>query len=201
MLRSHGAFEAGRAPGRRHPPGARAEDDAWPSTTMVLRVETRRLGSFMDALKELGTPLDDRHHTADPGAAAVEIQARLAAARQNEARIQGRLESPDTPADALPGLEGELAKVRQEIASLAARNYVLKNSVETASLTVHLLAPPAPSLARTFWQDVRTTFLGSGTGPGGFARHLPALGVAALPWMVVAAVVAWVIARRRQRRP
>lgn len=199
MLRAHGAYEAGRAPGLRRAPGAAPEDTPWPAITMVLRVETRHLGGLVDALKELGTVLDDRHHTADPGEAAVELQARLAAARQNEARIQGRIESQDTPADAIPGLEGELSKVREGIASLAARNYVLRNSVDSASLTIHLMSPPKPSPAATFMQDVRATFLGSAPGIKGFACHLPALGVAALPWMALAAAVAWVIARRRER--
>ncbi len=197
LLHRNGAFEAGRAPGFMRPPDLGPEEAPWPAITLTLRVEAKHLARMIDAVSGLGTVLDDRRRTADPSEALVGIRATLLAARQNEARIQGLLNAPDTNAGTIAGLEGELAQIRERIAGYAARIYVLENSVDAATLAVRLLSPPVPSIATAFWQDVRFTLLGPDRTQVGFVRHLTVLGMVVLPVVVIGLLAGWLIGRRR----
>lgn len=199
ILQTLGAFEAGRTPARIRLPDAAPNDLPWPATTLTLRVEVGVLTRLMNEIAALGTVLRDQRRTADASQAVVELQARLATERQNESRIQARIDDPATDRATIPALEGEISRVRERSAALGARLYVLENSLPAASLVLHLVSAPPPGRSPGFWRDVRATFLGPEDAPGAIALHLLALGIAALPWVGLA-VLATVLILRRGRR-
>lgn len=197
ILQTVGAFEAGRA--------IEAPNDAQGvpgSTRLTLRVETRKMGLLVESLATLGQVVADHRRTAEPTEAIVGLQARLATERRTEADLASRLEQAGPSTQAGATLAAELGKVRERIASLAARAYVIENSLAQASLVVHL-EPPVAKPEPGFWQDALATFLGSARTPGGVVLHLLALGVAALPWIGAAVLGTWLTLRAaaRRRRP
>lgn len=199
LLQTYGAFEAGRTPARIRLPDAAPTDLPWPATTLTLRVEVGVLNRLMREVARLGTVLRDQRRTADASQAVVELQARLATERQNEERIQARIDDPATDRATIPALEGEISRIRERSAGLGARLYVIENSLPSATLVLHVVSAPAPGRSPGFWRDVRATFLGPDDAPGAIALHLLALGVASLPWVALAILATALILRRGRR--
>ncbi|RBY81812.1 DUF4349 domain-containing protein [Blastococcus sp. TF02A-26] len=169
---------------------------------LVVRVPADALDGVLDDLDDVGEVESVSVTRSDVTAAAVDLDARIAALQTSVARLLTLLDdAADT--QALLSVESTLADRQGQLESLQSQRAFLADQVDLSTLTVHL-TPESPPAA--------------GGGPDGFVGGLGAgwrglltavgavvvvLGVV-LPWLLVAAPVAgiaWAISRRTRRRP
>lgn len=202
LLTRYGGSLSGRDDWPRIRPGAPVREGAVPAVHLRARLDSRHFDAARQHALAIGDLLDDQSFTVDPAEAMVVLQARFATERQNESRIQARLDDPSLPPEALPGLEGEISRVRERLAELASKLYVLENRIAYARLEATLFLRPEEGLeGKPLWQEIRNTFIGPDPSPGGMLRQAVVITIAALPWwgLVVLFGVFFLLAVRRNR--
>jgi len=111
--------------------------------SLTLRVPAEKFDATLQALRELGEPVNESIRGQDVTEEFVDVQAQLRNQTKLEARFLALLESAQTVAETLE-IERELARVRTEIDRLEGRSKYLRDQV--AMSTINLTVRPTPKL-------------------------------------------------------
>lgn len=170
----------------------------------VLRVPSRHFQAALNDLGALGNVSSRHTYTEDVGDQLVDLEVRQRSAEEREQRLR-ELIGQATEIPDLIALEAELARVRTEIETIAARRKGLEDLVAFSTFTVTLyeVAPgQEPTAPLSVWERTAIAFRRGVDNAGDFASGLLVSFVAALPLLVViAAIVApiWFIGRALAR--
>lgn len=119
--------------------------------SLTLQVPADKLDAALAGLRQLGTPVELTTSATDVSGQLVDYEARLRAARANEAQLLELLRQARSFSDAL-AVRPQLQEVRREIETLEAQRASLQGRVDLASVTALLYereaAPPSPSTGR-----------------------------------------------------
>jgi hypothetical protein len=180
ILQAVGAHEAAKE--------VRSGQDGTPAEAkIVLRFESKKLDLLLDSLAKLGAIVLEKRRIADPAEAAVILQAKLHEAHANEKALTQRLEGVAKGSAEEAALLGQVAIVKERIAELAAKNYVLQNSLHHTSLIV-TIKDAAPANKGSILNGIKDIF----------ANNTASYIVITLPLLLIAVLVTW-IARRPSR--
>ncbi|WP_345750532.1 DUF4349 domain-containing protein [Microbacterium rhizophilus] len=165
-----------------------------------IRVPSAELDPFMDALDDVGEVASSRVGTQDVTSQAVDLRARIDAARASVDRLTELLEESGSVGD-LVQVESTLSQRQSELESLERQLESLEGQVAMSTLSVSLLREPPPV-------EPDPAGFGDGleTGWNGLLAVLNGLVIAlgfVLPWAAVLAVawlVVWGVLRFLHRR-
>lgn len=170
------------------------------NASLVLRVPSERLDSFVDDLALVGRVLERYGHTEDVTEHAVDLEARVASKQASVARVRALLAEASSIRDVV-SIESELAKREAELDSLTKRLAQLRDRVAMSTVTVELRSSDAPR------GDEGPGFRdGLGAGWDGLlvlGRVMAAVVGFTLPFLPVLAVlvgIAWLALRGLRRR-
>jgi len=158
-----------------------AEDRvAWAS--VQVRIPAERFDATVAGIKKLGRVTSENMATQDITEAYADLAARLANARRLEARLQEIVAQIDNVKDLL-ATEQELARVRENIEVLEARQRVFDNQVALSTLDLELRLEDSPIAAPTFGSNASGTLSGSWAALAAFGRGALLVTIALLPWL------------------
>jgi hypothetical protein len=164
--------------------------------TWRLRVPSARLDEAVSALSALGDVSSVRTDARDVTDEVVDVDARLAAKRAEEARLLELLKTASASLADVLAVEKELSRVRGEVEALAGQQKRLATDVAMSSLTVTLSAERLGSPA--FTSQLGDTLRGSLGAMATTARVSVLALVAVLPWVLPVALAVALIRRRRR---
>jgi ElaB/YqjD/DUF883 family membrane-anchored ribosome-binding protein len=164
------------------------------SATLTLRLPAAKLTATLDRLKQLGDVREVSLSSQDVTLTTQDLDARIAALTASVDRLLDLLaKAKDT--SALVEIETALSDRQAELESLKSERRYYSDQVTLATITLNLVSvTDAP--ADSFWSGVIS---GWSAFVGFFAGLLVAVGFW-LPWLVLAAIAALVIARIVRRR-
>lgn len=189
LMRTYGAYVAARQSSARVPQGAALAPSEIREITLTLKVDAKKFDEFLTRVKELGSYTNEEIRIEDVTFAFMDLNARLANQRRVEQRLVGYLDDPDRDYKLVIEVEKELSQVREKIERFMARMRVMENQIAYSTLVLHISVRPewVPPKERTFWQETVHAVSKSLDLLGETAGGLFVLGLAALPWLVVAA--------------
>ena len=114
--------------------------DVGGSLTLRVRLPSDRMDAFIEALRPLGRLQDQHINAEDVTAVWVDVEARLAAKRQLEARYLQLIPQAKNVAEVLE-VENALATVRADIESMDAQMKVMRDQVALSTLTITCIGP------------------------------------------------------------
>ena len=115
--------------------------------TAVLRVPATRLDDVIRALKGLGHATTESQSGDDVGEEVTDLDARLANARNTEARLADVLRTRTGNVSEVLEVEREIARVRGEIERMVGRREDLQRRITYATLTLHVSVRRQASLS------------------------------------------------------
>jgi hypothetical protein len=116
------------------------------SLRATLRIPSSRLDEAVRALRTVGRVIDESHSGEDVTEQVMDLEARLANARNTEKRLNDVLLNRTGKVGDVLEVERELARVRGEIEQLDAQRVNLKRRVTYATVTVQVHEPRKASL-------------------------------------------------------
>ena len=179
------------------------ENGQYSYANLTARIPTRSAESFGKTLETVGNVLYSSGDSEDVTDAYIDTEARLTTLKVQEARLLDLLKQSGELADLLR-IENELTRVRTDIERLTGSLRKYDNLVELATFDINIqnvveYTPPAPA---TFTYNLNETVKNSLHVALAFAQSALFVLIYLLPYLIVAAVVLWIIfaARRRKRR-
>lgn len=175
------------------------------SADFTLRVPRESYGSMTNALSELGNVLYLSSAAQNVTAKYTDTESRLTACRIEEERLFAMLEKAETVEDML-AVESRLTDVRYEIEALTTTLNSLESQVaySTVTLRIYEVAEITErTVEKSYWQDVGDTLGASLSGVAAFFKGFLKYVIAALPVLLILAVVAVpaaLLVRRRKKR-
>lgn len=169
---------------------------------LTMRIPATAVEEVRVALRDLGTVEETSLETAEVGGQQRDLTARITTLTTSIARYNEWLATADKTSD-LIDLESAIAERQSELELLQGELHALEDQVAMSTITVTIRSEYVPT-------STAPTNLGEALAVGwtGFVAFwsgvVIALGVA-LPWLVllaaIAAVVMWLVARKRRRVP
>jgi hypothetical protein len=188
-----------------------AGEEGSPTIQISLRVPATRFDEAMDRLAALAERVTNRSESADDVTEEyVDLEARLESLEAARQRLLGIMEEARSTKDLLEA-EQQLTQREAEIESLKGRKQYLEQSARLSSIWVELqpyiLSQPVGDRWRPA-ESVRRAFESLVDGLRGFGDFVIFFAIAVLPWLVLLALVAFVVVRlviwrsraRRRRR-
>lgn len=180
--------------------GAASKQPGGPkSAEVVIRVPANKIEGAADAVAQLGGVVSQSAGQQDVTQQYVDIAARLANLKAEEARLRTFFTKANRVSDML-AIESQLAEVQGQIESMQAQADYLKRQAAMATLTVSLSEPGAivsPSGSSWGFRDSVTAGVRAAAAVVNGAIFLA---IAALPFVALGAavwLVAWLLLRRR----
>jgi hypothetical protein len=176
------------------------------SASIVVRVPSASFPTFLPKLRELGEVRGESTAGQDITDEYVDVAARLASARTLENRLLELAAAKNGTIDQVLAVERELARVRGEIESYEGRMKHWDDQVALSTLSIDMATKSpeiAPAAAPTLGERVTSTFHASVRSLRDAGQWIVVHGIAALPWLVLAAPLALFLRRlaRRVRLP
>jgi len=169
--------------------------------TIGLMVDSRQADALASKVKAMGTLLGQASRIDDVTTQMVTLNARLAGLRGMDDRMRAWGEGTDRDCAKVGELERERVKVVEQIATLVAEQRAMESRAQYAAMAVRLSEPtPPPPAPPSFAQDVLGLWSRALARPGASVRDAAVVWVAWLPAIVLAALVAGGIIRRRRGR-
>ena len=165
---------------------------------LTVRVPADRFDDVRTDVAELGDVAEQDVEATDVTAEVVDVESRIAALRASVDRVRGLLSQSGDVAQ-LATVEGELARREAELEALLGQQRVLRDQVDLATLTIHLSEDEAPTPrddAPGFADGLRRGWVAAVDG----GRIALAVVGFSLPFVLPAALVAWLVRRWQQRR-
>ncbi len=160
--------------------------------TLRVRIPAEKFDAFVSGLKDLGELQNQSINAQDVTAQWVDVEARLGAKREVEARYLEIVKQAKTVTEVLE-VERELGNVRAEIESMEAQMKSLRDQVAMSTLTITCTKPQA----RT---DSFTPHVGVALNEGWNNLLRFFVGVLHIwPFVLLSGALAWWWARRRRR--
>ena len=172
------------------------------SATLQLRIPADKLTATLDKLEELGRADEVSLSTSDVTVESQDLDARINALRASIERLNG-LMAQATDIDDLITLESAISSRQGELESLEAQQRYLADQVSMSTISLYLRsdAEAPKTTPGDFWSGLAT---GWNAFVGFWAGLLVVLGVL-LPWLitlaVIAALIIWIVRRRRRAPP
>jgi hypothetical protein len=177
------------------------------SATWRLRVPVARFDDFMAEVVKLGVPQRNRTDSEDITDKYYDLAERLKNKKREEETLRTYLQDNKATSklEDILKIEGELSRVRGEIEVMEGQLRRMANLSALATVTVSLeeIKNYTPPQTPTFGNQVESTFSDSVDLLVRFGKGLLLIVVAAAPWLVVPAIigfVVWRIARRHWSR-
>ena len=177
------------------------------SATWRLRVPVNRFDDFMAEVVKLGVPQRNRTDSEDITDKYYDLAERLKNKKREEETLRTYLQDNKATSklEDILKIESELSRVRGEIEVMEGQLRRLANLSALATVTVTLeeIKNYTPPQTPTFGNQLQSTFLDSLDLLARFGRGLLLVVVAVAPWLVVPAIlgfVVWKIARRHWPR-
>ena len=202
LLKEYGALEAGRESYAQIPGRELLEPSEISTISLTLKVPAERFEPFIEAVKQVGSYVQEQTNATDVTLQYVDLEARLASNRQVEARLQAHLKSASQVKDIVE-VEKELGRVREQIESLTAQFRVLQDQVAYSTLSVDISVRPdwIPPAQRSLWEDISQSSGESLSALLTTGRMGVVYGLAFLPWLIVFGGLGYgLLALRRFRR-
>ena len=169
------------------------------SATLQLRIPADKLTATLDKLEELGRADEVSLSTSDVTVESQDLDARISALRASIERLNGLIVQA-SDIDDLITLESAISSRQGELESLEAQQRYLADQVSMSTISLYLRsdAEAPKTIPGDFWSGLAT---GWTAFVGFWAGLLVVLGVL-LPWLitlsVIAAVIIWIVRRRRR---
>jgi hypothetical protein len=204
LMKIHGAYVASRESRATVHPGRTLGPSEVHSLTLTIKVEAKAFDAFLAGVKQAGSFTSEDVRVEDVTFAYMDLNARLANQRRVEERLLKYLDDPSRDYKMVLEVEKELARVREQVEQLSAQLRVMENQIAYSTVVLHLnvRADWVPPEERSFAADVGEALSASISALGEAARLAVLFAVAAVPWMIVIAVVVFavfLVARRRKR--
>ncbi len=202
LLKEYGAFEAGRESYAVIPGRELLEPSEVSSLSLTLKVPADRFEPFLEAVKQVGSYVQEQTDATDVTLQYVDLEARLASNKKVEARLQAHLKSAANVKEIVE-VEKELGRVREQIESLTAQFRVLQDQVSYSTLSVDISVRPdwIPPAQRSLWEEISQSLGDSLSALLTTGRMGVVYGLALLPWLVVFGGFGFgLLALRRLRR-
>lgn len=168
------------------------------SATVTIRVPAERLDALSAQAARLGTVVSQSQSANDVTEQAIDLEARLANLRAEEARLRTFLTKTNKVVDLL-AVERELSRVRGDIEAMDAQLTYLKRQTARATLVVTLSEPaPVASPAGPTWGLTEAVTAGLRGAVALIAASITVL-IAVSPLLALALVV-WLVLRPVLRR-
>jgi hypothetical protein len=177
--------------------GARLTGPA--NASLTLRIPASSLPDVQAKIAALGKLVSQTSNESDVTQQHIDMVARLANLRAEEARLRALLTRAGSVSDLL-SVERELSRVRGDIESMQAQLSYLEGQAAMATLTVSLDQPGPvvrPSAGGWGLLDAVTTGV---QGAAVLVRELITAIIALSPLIVVGALIWWLLARRARKR-
>lgn len=168
----------------------------------VARIPVERFEAFVEALGDLGVPVNRQQTAQDITAEYIDLEARIANKQRLEERLLQLLENRSGKLSEILEIEHELARVREEIETMQGRLRYLANRAALATVTISVReddryvpaqAPTFPARAADAWNDSLAALRRFGE-----AAAIAVVTVA--PWLVfLVPLLLWYALRRRVR--
>jgi hypothetical protein len=205
LMKEFGAFVAARESHASVRPGKALGPSEVRGLTLTIKVDAKRFDDFLVRVKEVGSYVTESVSTEDVTLAHADLGARLANQRRLEERLLGHLADPARDVKLVLEIEKELARVREQIETLAAQLRVMEDRIAYSTLEVTLSVQPewVPPEEVTFGDEVAAAAKSSMQALGLAARFVAVAWVAVLPWLAVLAVVGllvWIPVRLARKR-
>jgi hypothetical protein len=177
------------------------------SANFSIRVPKERFTDMTDSLSDIGSLLSFSSNAVNISSQYVDTESRLNAYRTEETRLLEMLASVND-VESLIALESRLSDVRYEIESLTSRLRDWQDQVDYSTVNLYIdevdRLQEQIGIDRSYAQELGDGFTGTLRGVGTFFKELFRLVIAALPVLVVLAVLAlavvFIVRRTRARR-
>lgn len=175
---------------------------AQPNGTMELRVPARRFDGVMDAIARSGTVREQSTSAQDLTADITDSGARLRNLRSTEADIRRIMERSGSVAQVMDA-EMQLSQVREQIETLESELKDMRTRVAYATIDVDLQAeinsaPVVPNPASQLASAWHAAVASLGAITVGIVAFILWI-VVFVPYLLAAALVVWLLARKRRR--
>lgn len=176
------------------------------TANLTVKIPAEHFDGFMAFLKASFKKENISTSSEDVTEEYVDVESRLNNYRLEEKRLLELLENRTGKLSDVLEVERELSRVREEIERMTGRLRYLDNRVGLSTVTITLIQSKEiesvePSWSANFWHQVKQTFLDGLSILGQTLRAVFLLVVGLAPVWVIAAIVAWVVIRRRKRKP
>ena len=177
--------------------GARLTGPA--NASLTLRIPAKSLPDVQSKIAGLGKLVSQNSNESDVTQQHIDMVARLANLRAEEARLRALLNRAGSVSDLL-SVERELSRVRGDIESMQAQLAYLEGQAAMATLTVSL-DQPGPILRPSAggWGLLGAVTTGV-RGAALLVRELITAIIALSPLLVIGALIWWLLARRARKR-
>ena len=177
--------------------GARLTGPA--NASLTLRIPAKSLPDVQTKIAGLGKLVSQNSNESDVTQQHIDMVARLANLRAEEARLRALLNRAGSVSDLL-SVERELSRVRGDIESMQAQLAYLEGQAAMATLTVSL-DQPGPILRPSAggWGLLGAVTTGV-RGAALLVRELITAIIALSPLLVIGALIWWLLARRARKR-
>ena len=167
--------------------------------SLTVRVPAERFAATLAALRALGRVERESSGTQDITREYADLETRLAVKREAQGRLREILRTATGKLGEVLEVERELARVTEEIERLEGERRYYDQLVALSTLTVSLAEPEAlvrPGVLAPLAEALRSSLRVLATS----VAYVVYLVVFALPWLVLAALVWWLLRRRRRSR-
>jgi hypothetical protein len=173
-------------------------ENSQPRISMSIRVPAARFDEAMERLAGLALQVNSRNESAqDVTEEYVDLEARLESLEAARQRLLEIMQEARSTKDLLEA-EQQLTRREEEIESIKGRMQYLQQSARLASIWIelqpHILSQPVSDDWRPA-ETVRVAFEALLSGLRGFGDFLIFFAIAVLPWLLLLAVIVYVIVR------
>jgi hypothetical protein len=193
MIDEYGAFIETSYVGGRGYADTYTGRKSYRSANFAIRVPKERFTAMTDSLSDIGSLLSFSSNALNISSQYVDTESRLNAYRTEETRLLEMLASVND-VESLIALESRLSDVRYEIESLTSRLRDWQDQVDYSTVNLYIdevdRLQEQTRVDRSYAQELGDGFTGTLRGVGTFFMELFKLVVAALPVLVILAVLA-----------
>lgn len=180
------------------------------NASMTIRIPAENLNQFVDMVTENCNIISNYRTSEDVTLTYVSIESRIAALEVEQERLLALLEQADNMEDLLT-IESRLTEVRYDLEQITSQLLVMDNQINYS--TIHLYVNEVKEYTEpeeepeTVWERISTGFSKSlknvGEGLVNFFVGLIVILPYLLPWIVIAAVVIFIVLRvnRKKKKP
>lgn len=194
LVEEHGGYLADAAIDRTQ---GRSRSGRW-----VARVPVERFEHFVEKLAGVGVPVRREQTAQDVTAEYIDLEARIANKQRLEERLLQLLEERSGKLSEIIEVEGELARVREEIETMQGRLRYMANRAALATVTILAREDDrfVPATAPTFTERIADAWKDSLGALRRFGEAAVIVAVTVAPWLVllVPALVWYIFGRRRR---
>lgn len=165
------------------------------SIVFRIKVDAKKFDEFIEKVKEIGSYTHEEISIEDVTFQYADLSARLSNQRKLEESLLKHLDDLNKDYKVILEIEKELSRVREQIEQLTSQMRILENQIAYSTLVIRLEVKPewVPPEDRDFAGQVYQTLVESLSAMATVVKTLAILFIAALPWLVIIGVIAFLI--------